>query len=67
LDEKDARRSAQRFGVNILGAVGILIWAKRVGIISDLKEELDNLQTKGKFHLARKVYEEALHAVGELP
>lgn len=67
LDEKDARHAAQRLGLKILGTVGILIWAKRVGIISDLKEQLDNLQTKGKFHLARKVYEKALHAVGELP
>lgn len=66
VDEKDARRAARRLGLKILGTVGILIWAKRAGIISDLKEQLDHLQKKAMFHLSREVYDEALRAVGEL-
>lgn len=46
--------------------VGILIWAKRVGAIPSLKEQLDALQTRGRFHLGQSVYEEALRAVGEV-
>lgn len=66
LDEKDARRAAHRLGLKVLGTVGLLVWAKRVGIISNLKEQLDKLQSKGKFHLGREVYDEALRAVKEL-
>ena len=66
LDEKDARRAAHRMGFKILGTVGVLIWAKRVGTIPNLREQLDNLQMKAKFHLSREVYEGALRSVGEL-
>lgn len=66
LDEKDARRSANRLGLKILGTVGILIWAKHMGIIFGLKKGLDHLQTKAEFHLSREVYERALQVVGEL-
>jgi len=48
LDEKDARRAAHRLGLKVLGTVGLLVWAKRVGIISNLKEQLDKLQSTGK-------------------
>ena len=65
LDEKDARQAAMRLKFPVLGTVGLLIWAKRKGLIAKLSEELDILQTQGRFHLSRSVYEEALRAVGE--
>jgi len=66
VDEKDARRSAHRLGLKTLGTIGILIWAKRSGFIPNLKELLDDLQTRAKFRLSREVYDEALRAGGEL-
>ena len=66
LDEKDARYAAQRLGLKILGAVGILIWAKRAGLIASLREQLDALRNRAKFRLSQLVYEEALRAVGEI-
>ena len=66
LDEKEARRAAHRLGLKVLGTVGLLIWAKRMGIIYSLKEQLDKLRSEAKFHLSREVYEEALRAVNEL-
>lgn len=65
LDEKDARRVARRLGLMVLGTVGILIWAKRSGLLTSLQEQLDALQTQGRFRLSRSVYREALRAVGE--
>lgn len=65
LDEKDARRVARRLGLTVLGTVGILIWAKRIGLITNLREQLDVLQTRGKFRLSQSVYEGALRTVGE--
>lgn len=45
LDEKDARRVARRLGLPVLGTVGVLIWAKRAGLVANLQEQLDALQT----------------------
>ena len=66
LDEKTARKVARRLNLPILGTVGILIWAKQTGLIPNLKEQLDNLQTVGKFRLSQLVYQDALKIVGEL-
>lgn len=65
LDEKDARTVAKKLGLSVLGAVGVLIWAKRAGIIDDLRSQLDALQQQGGFRLSRTLYLEALTAVGE--
>jgi hypothetical protein len=65
LDEKDARKVAKKLGLSVLGAVGVLIWAKRAGIIGDLRSQLDALQQQGGFRLSRTLYLEALAAVGE--
>jgi len=65
LDEKDARKVARRLGFSVLGTVGILIWAKRAGIIDNLRSQLDALQQQGGFRLSRTLYLEALAAVGE--
>ncbi len=66
LDEKDARRVARRLGLRVLGTVGLLIWAKREGLIIHLKEELDRLRREGGFRLSQEVYEEALREVHEI-
>lgn len=65
LDENDARRVARRLNLAVLGTVGILVWAKRAGLVASLGEQLDALQTRGRFHLSRSVYEQALRTVGE--
>jgi len=65
LDEKDARRVARRLGLPVLGTVGVLIWAKRAGLVANLQEQLDALQTQGKFRLSQSVYERALRAASE--
>lgn len=65
LDEKNARRVAKRMNLPVLGTVGILIWAKQNGLISNLKEQLDALQSVGKFRLGNLIYHESLKIVGE--
>ena len=63
LDEKDARWAARRLELPVLGT---LVWARRAGLISSLREQLEALQTQARFRLGRQVYEEALRVVGEL-
>ena len=65
LDEKDARRVAQRLSLRLLGTVGVLVWAKRAGVIANLRDHLDALDTQGRFRLSQAVRREALRAAGE--
>lgn len=65
LDEKEARRVARRLGMHVLGTVGLLIWAKREGLIPSLREELQALQEKGGFRLSQELCIAALRDVGE--
>jgi predicted nucleic acid-binding protein len=65
LDERDARRAAQQMGLHVLGTIGVLIWAKRTGNITSLREALDALQTRAKFRFSHQLYERALSEVGE--
>jgi len=46
LDERSARRKAVSLDLTVLGTVGILIWAKRAGLIENLREQLNTLAIK---------------------
>jgi predicted nucleic acid-binding protein len=65
LDERDARRLAERIGLRVLGTVGILVWARRVGQIASLRVELDALTGRGRFWLSQVLRDRALREVGE--
>ena len=49
LDEKEAREVAERLGFRVLGTVGLLIWAKREGLIKSVQENLDALREEAGF------------------
>ena len=66
LDEKEAREVAERLGFRILGTVGLLIWAKREGLIKSVQENLDALREKAGFRLKPELYKQVLIGVGEL-
>jgi len=34
LDEKEAREFAERLGLRVLGTLGLLVWAKREGLVA---------------------------------
>ncbi|MEF8824681.1 MAG: DUF3368 domain-containing protein [Desulfohalobiaceae bacterium] len=65
LDEKSARNVAARLGHSVLGTVGVLIWARRSGLLPNLSHELELLQQKGGFRIGQEVYECALKYTGE--
>ena len=66
LDEKEAREVAERLGFRVLGTVGLLIWAKREGLIKSVQENLDALREKAGFRLKPELYKQVLIEVGEL-
>lgn len=47
LDDQDARRYAHRYGLRVIGTLGLLAWAKKKGHISSLKQEIDHLRGAG--------------------
>jgi uncharacterized protein len=60
LDESEARKTARVYGLNISGVIGILIRAKREGMIPSLREELDKLKYEAGFWIGDDVYRKAL-------
>ena len=66
LDERDARDTADAFGLNILGVIGILVWARKKQLIPTLKDELAHLQEIAKFRFSEELYRKALVEVGEM-
>lgn len=65
LDESEARRIAEMYGLSKTGVIGILIRAKREGEIDSLRAELDRLREPGGFWIEDRLYHRALVAVGE--
>ena len=66
LDERDARDTAQAFGLNILGVIGVLIWARKKQWVPNLKDELIRLQEVARFRFSGELYRRALVEVGEM-
>lgn len=64
LDDRKARRIAQQMGLRVIGTAGVLIKAKRNGIIPRIGPLLDALQGCG-FRLSTPLISEALRLAGE--
>jgi predicted nucleic acid-binding protein len=64
LDDRRARDVAQRMDLKIIGTVGILVRAKRAGLLPWVKPLLNELTEKG-FHLSESLKREALRLIGE--
>ena len=66
LGEKEAREVAEKLGFRILGTVGLLIGAKREGLIKSVQENLDALREEAGFRLNPELYKQVLIELGEL-
>jgi predicted nucleic acid-binding protein len=65
LDESEARRIAERYGLAKTGVIGLLIRAKRQGLVDSLQAELDRLQTQGGFWIEAELYNQVLASIEE--
>jgi len=63
-DDNLAAQTAESLGFNVIQTVEILILAKTNGLISSVKEAMDNLRKNG-FWLGDDVYADALAKAGE--
>ena len=65
IDERRARASAARLGLNDVGVLGVLVEAKHRALVPLLKPILDALITQAGFWVSQQLYERVLHVVGE--
>jgi predicted nucleic acid-binding protein len=64
LDDLDARKTAKKLNLKFTGLLGILIKAKRTGLIESLKEVLTQLEATD-FRIAKALISKAIQEVGE--
>ena len=64
LDDRKARLVARRLGLKVIGTVGVLLRAKRKGIVSRIAPLLQDLEAAG-FYLSEALKREALRLAGE--
>ncbi len=67
IDEKQGRKIAQSMNLQFTGLGGVLIRAKQVGIIPDVKSFLDEVEQKTNFYLDISARAVILKGAGELP
>jgi predicted nucleic acid-binding protein len=65
IDERKGRLLAAREGVPVIGLLGVLLLAKRRGLIGSARAILARLELEAGIYLAVDLKEEALRTVGE--
>jgi predicted nucleic acid-binding protein len=65
LDDGEGRREAQRLGLRVTGVLGLLVAAKRIGLLPAVRPEVDTLRTSG-FRVSEGLYKELLTSCGEI-
>ena len=65
IDDKDGRTVAQLNGIPITGTLGILLRAKKEGLISSVKHLLDKLRSEHHFWIKQDMYEKILQLANE--
>ena len=66
IDESEGRRIAEREGVHVIGLIGVLLEARKRGLIPSMTEIILRLETKAHFHISQNLKETALREAGEL-
>lgn len=64
MDERLGRRKAVQSGLKVTGTLGILVMAKRVGLVTEVKSLLDRLKEM-PLYMSSQLYEEILCLAGE--
>ncbi len=65
LDDKDARKIAEKLGLKVTGTAGVLLLAKKKGIIKEIKPILEEMRMNG-FYLSDDITKIVLREAGEL-
>jgi len=66
IDERRAWKEAAQEGLTPVGSVGILLLAKKKGLIAEIKPHLHEMRNKG-LYLSKRVIDGAITQAGETP
>lgn len=64
VDDLDARRCAASLGIPIQGTLGLMLVAKGLGLVAEVRPLIDRLRQTG-FHISHKLAAQVLRAAGE--
>ncbi len=65
LDEQEARHTAIRLGLRPMGVLGVLLQAKQLGEIEEIRSRLDALRHRAGFFLGERLYQQLLEQADE--
>jgi predicted nucleic acid-binding protein len=65
IDERRGRQAAMRLGLNVLGTLGLLLEAKKRGLIPAIAPVLGDLLQKAGFRVSQQLYLSVLAEAGE--
>ncbi len=66
MDERLGRETAQHLGVRYVGLIGVLVAAKRSGVIDAIKSRLNRLREGAGFRVSDALYARVLRDEGEV-
>jgi predicted nucleic acid-binding protein len=66
IDERAAWREAAGLGLTPVGSVGVILLAKKKGLITEVKTHLHEMRNKG-IYLSKRVIDNAIAKAGETP
>jgi predicted nucleic acid-binding protein len=65
MDEKEGRQCAALLGVRTIGVLGVLLAARRSGVISALRPEMERLHREAGFFIDAALEKQVLETAGE--
>jgi uncharacterized protein len=65
MDEKRGRQAARNLGLTVAGALGELLYARRSGLLPELRIEIDRLRTEARFFVDPEIERFILAQAGE--
>ncbi|MBD2359764.1 DUF3368 domain-containing protein [Anabaena minutissima FACHB-250] len=66
MDERRGRIVATSYGINVTGLLGVLLQAKKQGLIPDMKPLIDQLITQADFRVSPQLYTIVLQSSNEV-
>lgn len=65
IDEMDGREAAKKLGLETTGTLGIVIWAKRQGLVLSADQAVEALVRRTRFFISEAVREQVRRLAGE--
>jgi uncharacterized protein len=66
IDEKHGKQIAKKHGIDTIGILGVILFAKEEGVIAKAKPLYNDLRTKTRFYFSETLYQFFLNKAGEL-